>query len=324
MGSKLTDDKGFALLLTILTLAVIVAVSLQFHRDTRADLTDSVHLRDRIQLDAVARSAVDLAMAYLVEDGAANQVDTLRESWASAPRFAAMSQGLFENGSFVVEISDLCGRIQINHLLTESGEFDPHQRDLLIRFLSRDAFGLDDGAVADLLDALKDWMDADGETTRFGAESAFYAPEGYGCANGPLERLEELLLIRGVTPALFYGTRESPGISAYLTVHGEDGAININTADPVILEALSEDLDAGGAEDMADYRADEDADLRDPNWYKQVAGLSHLAIPGDLVTVRSSWFEVRVVARRAELHRAVRAVVERTGGAVGIASWKIL
>ena len=82
----------------------------------------------------------------------------------------------------------------------------------------------------------------------------------YSCRNAPFKSLEELLLVKGITPELFYGKDEIPGIRNYLTIQG-DGAVNINTADPVVLEALSDDLDSSMIEEMVAYRNDEKNDL---------------------------------------------------------------
>ncbi|MEM7457089.1 MAG: hypothetical protein AAF456_22290 [Planctomycetota bacterium] len=55
-----------------------------------------------------------------------------------------------------------------------------------------------------IADAIIDWVDSDDEVREYGAESDFYAPN-YACKNGPMDSIEELLLIRGVTPQLMFG-----------------------------------------------------------------------------------------------------------------------
>lgn len=55
--------------------------------------------------------------------------------------------------------------------------------------------------------AIIDWRDSDISLTAGGAESEFYLtlPDPYQCKNGPLETVEELLLIRGMLPEILYG-----------------------------------------------------------------------------------------------------------------------
>jgi hypothetical protein len=59
----------------------------------------------------------------------------------------------------------------------------------------------------EIADSILDWMDADDETRDYGVESAYY--EGlsppYSAKNGPLDSMDELLLINGVTPQLLFG-----------------------------------------------------------------------------------------------------------------------
>ncbi len=59
----------------------------------------------------------------------------------------------------------------------------------------------------EIADAIIDFIDADDDEREFGAESAYYTGQnpGYECKNGPLDSLDQLLLIRGVTPQLLFG-----------------------------------------------------------------------------------------------------------------------
>ncbi len=141
------------------------------------------------------------------------------------------------------------------------------------------------GMTEDVADAILDWLDEDDEARPFGAESDYYTtlPTPYSAANGPLHSVEELLLVRGVTPTLLFGVDsnrngvvdadeqarfgmgiETPGAlgwATYLTVHGaeankrSDGtpAIKVNQDD---LELLYEELsEALGDETFASYIA---------------------------------------------------------------------
>ncbi len=59
----------------------------------------------------------------------------------------------------------------------------------------------------DIIDAILDWLDSDEDRRPGGAESNEY--EGlsvpYPCKNGPMDSIDELLKIQGITPDLFYG-----------------------------------------------------------------------------------------------------------------------
>ena len=111
----------------------------------------------------------------------------------------------------------------------------------------------------DLADAILDFIDPDDTARQYGVESDYYSTLSppYRAANGPLQSLDDLLLVKGVTPALLYGEDLNRngvmdpgedvngdgyfdrGWSAYFTVYSaerniqQDGSsrININQQD---------------------------------------------------------------------------------------------
>ncbi len=127
------------------------------------------------------------------------------------------------------------------------------------------------GMTIEIADSILDWLDEDDEPRPYGAEREFYSvlPTPYAPKNGPIDSVEELLLVRGVTPELLFGvdanrngvidaaeqqmtmvdvnSMASLGWSAFLTVHAleanrrRDGTprINVNQDD---LEVLSEEI----------------------------------------------------------------------------------
>lgn len=63
------------------------------------------------------------------------------------------------------------------------------------------------GMTESIADAILDWLDEDDEPREFGAELSHYAAlnPAYEPQNGPLESLDQLLLVRDVTTSLLYG-----------------------------------------------------------------------------------------------------------------------
>ena len=63
------------------------------------------------------------------------------------------------------------------------------------------------GMTEEIADAILDWIDEDEEVREFGAESDYYSqlPNPYRALNEPLQSVEQLLLVRGVTPQLLFG-----------------------------------------------------------------------------------------------------------------------
>src|SRR5262249_14263324 len=63
--------------------------------------------------------------------------------------------------------------------------------------------GMDDATA----DAILDWLDTDETPRENGAESDYYSglSPPYACKNGPIDTIEELLKVKGVTPQLLFG-----------------------------------------------------------------------------------------------------------------------
>src|SRR5262245_17963706 len=160
--------------------------------------------------------------------------------------------------------TDEAGKINLNALLRldSSGS-------LAVQMLGRL------GIPEDITNAILDWIDTDSTPRANGAEDEYYSPLGYRCKNGPLDTLEELLYVRGVTPELLFGndsnrngiidpeesqTGESRnlGWQAYLTVYSREQNIDsmgnprlyINTRNTI---TLYEKLTEAVGQDMANY-----------------------------------------------------------------------
>jgi len=135
----------------------------------------------------------------------------------------------------------------------------------------------------EIADSILDWLDADDELSDYGNENEYYTSLSppYECKNGPMDSLDELLLIRGITPALLFGLdlnrnglldpeeaatsdisiSESEmflGWANYLTLYSNESnltgegltRINVNADD---LEQLYDDLKSAFNDEWANY-----------------------------------------------------------------------
>jgi general secretion pathway protein K len=229
------------------------------------------------------------------------------------------------------------GRIQINALVTfpDSRNFNDSQRQMIERYLN---YFKDDAEEAPedsrppaIINSIKDWLDSgddDAITGLSGAESDYYRDliPSYSSRNGPIADLNDLLLVKGITPELFYGSADKPGIADSLTVHGMKpgagteftfpGKINVNTAELPVLAALlpSENPEVATAlyELRQQVAEDKDApDLSDPSWYKNITGLGDLNLDTKLITTASDTFRIVSVAKVNDSTLTATAVVQR-------------
>ncbi len=323
LGAIWRNQRGMALLITIMTVALLVAVTIEFHKTTWGKFLAANNFRVGGQLKTIAYSGVNIAIAVLEKDGVENQFDSFLDSWANLAnqQFAE----LFPTGTLRLEVVDLSGRLPINSLVVE--KVDGKQigdeatarelRTLLFRMLLSGAFAVDNETEArSIVDAIVDWLDEDNNESEYGAENGYYQSldKPYSCKNGPLQSIEELLLVKGITPALLFGSSETKGLADYLTVYRKDGKINLNTAPSLIIKNLDPLMNDQLVEKIDKYRRDKNnkEHLKDPNWYRSIGGW-----PGDIVlnqtilTTKSTFFMIIATGVFDTLSRRLVANVER-------------
>ena len=338
MAKMIGNNRGIALLMVISVTTILIATALEYNRRARFAVISTAAARDRLTLSQMAASGIHAAMALLAKDRAESNIDSLQEGWANPDKInELLSEIPFDDGTLAVTISDEMGRIQVNALVTfpDSRNFNDSQRQLLERYLNyfRDAGEEtpEDSQPPAIINSLKDWLDSGDDeaiTGLSGAESAYYQDlsPSYSSRNGPIADINDLLLVKGITAELFYGSTEKPGIADSLTVYGMTpgagtsftfpGKININTAELPVLVAMlpSENADLAQAffELRQEAATEKDApDLSDPTWYKNIAGFGGINLDTKLITIASDIFRIISEAKVNDSVLTATAVVQR-------------
>ena len=321
----LRDEKGIALILVLLMISVIVALTLELNASTRSDIYEAANFRDRIRAAYMAKSGFNAATALLMNN--ANNYNTLTEVWANTAILTPYSAQLLEGlGECQVNIQDESGKIPVQ-MLVSNNKYNETYRQLLVRFLQLPEFQLNEDTVEGIVDSIKDWIDTDEEVTGQGAESSYYAQlkPPYQAKNGPLDSIDELLLVKGITREIFFGSEGRPGIRDYLTICGE-GKININTAPLLVLRALSPDMTVEKAQAMDTFRRNEanNSKLAVIDWYKSLDLLTGAGIDNSLIDVKSSYFQITSTGILAgtPMSETVSGIVKKDSGKITILSWK--
>jgi general secretion pathway protein K len=315
------DQRGMALVLTLTAVSFLVAITVQLFSTVNWQMQGAANIGDSVALDAMTRSALNLARAALYADQQENTFDSLHDGWHTLDQ--ERLSALMGTGKLAISVEDLSGRLQVNALVSvnpdpgQRARQNTRQRELWHRFLTSGLFAVEDSEQADaLLDALKDWIDKNDLEENNGAESGYYQGLNppYSARNGPVSYPEELLLIRGMTRELFYGNEKYLGLDRFITVAGSDGKINLNSAPPELIEFMAPGIDAEAAGKLVEFRQEEsnrDA-LATLGWYKMASGFpGDVDISQELLTTKSQYFLVKATADNGGVVRTGTGVIFR-------------
>lgn len=230
------SQAGIALLLVVWLLALFTVIAGEFIASGRVGATAEHNKRDDLRGLALALAGYRAAVAALddrIEGLELDEDGTLlvRYRGLEDPVAAAAADVPLGDGAYSWRISDEDGLVNINRA----------QRPVLVNLLQQ--CGMPLGAERDTVaDSILDWRDANGDHRLNGAEEDHYRAleDPYSCKDGPFDVVEELLLVRGVTPQLFAGGevegRQRPGLRDLLSTRAPDPP-NAWTAPEAVLDA---------------------------------------------------------------------------------------
>jgi len=269
------NESGIALILVLWVMVLLLALGTEFALSMKTEVNTTRNFKEDTEAYYLAKAGMNLAKAEILSDaqfhswteekgyifgpvvsGNNETGNTAKPNTAQsvkpkstptaksvqeleAPEPPQRTELPLEKGFIHYSIRDENGKININ---TAS-------RDVLTKALA--ANGLLLGSDRDtIIDSILDWIDKDDQHRVNGAESDYYRglSPAYAAKNGPLDSLEELLKIRGVTPELFYGSEEyksqepsgtenAPGMVRIFTVQSVS-QFNPNTAERAVLEIM--------------------------------------------------------------------------------------
>jgi general secretion pathway protein K len=325
-------------MITITVITLLVATTMELNRRAVDAAEFAGVSRDRLKLSHMTASGIQMAMAFLVKDKADGEVDSIQEDWADKETVTDLMEDIpFPEGRLVVEIQDELSKIQVNGLVRfpEGKDFNQEQMNMWERFVGYATGGEvedDDTSASAIVNSIKDWLDSGDDDLISGvngAESDYYRDlePPYGCRNGPMTHVDELLRVKGVAKLV-----ESVGgwdmMSQYITVYGMEpekdrnkftfpGRININTAEMPVIGALLHLDQLPLAKEIVAYREEmkDDTtfanDLSSPTWYKQAPGCSELDLSDKLITNKSDCFRIRATGELNNIRLTTVAVVRR-------------
>ncbi|MEE8423008.1 MAG: type II secretion system protein GspK [Thermodesulfobacteriota bacterium] len=239
MRKILNNQNGVALIVVLWVTVLLTVMVSGFIAMIRTEAQGVSNYKEKTQAYYLARSGVNLAIGKLLEDLYAPPTEEdMVERWKWDGRPYKISFGA---GNIEVRVTDEGGKVDVNKAA----------RTELVRVLL--ALGVEGSEQDTIVASILDWKDKNNFHHLNGAEDDYYMalPEPYTSKNGPLDTVDELMWIKGVTKEIFYGDdyrsfeeqKESDdtqkiGLKDAFTVFSGSVRVNINTAPLEVLISL--------------------------------------------------------------------------------------
>ncbi|MDH4229760.1 MAG: type II secretion system minor pseudopilin GspK [Nitrospirota bacterium] len=321
------DQRGIALIITLLAVTLMITLILELDFHTRMDLRGAGNFRDYSQASVLADSAAQAASVLLYVDTVeSGSYDGMDEYWYLVAQMPMEAGG----GTAHLLISDEDGKFDINTLKSDPDADGPPQPQTdIYRRMLQNVLNLEPEDVAPLVDSLLDWLDEDSDERGGGAEMSYYQAleRPYPVANSRFRTLDELALVKGYTREIrarlgeYITVIEEPpggvgsGNSGGTTSPVRPLKLNINTAPEELLRALDEEMPQGVVNDILRMRADEPFKTVDLGALLAVHGLGTdtrlINALKPLFVQQSNHFLVEATGMVGETQRTVRAMMGR-------------
>ncbi len=284
MNKKLNyiNNKGFALIITLWVMVIIVSIIISIAYITRLELRKSRYQVNKLKAFYLARAGIEKAISELYRN------DFIVPNEFMYEEFDLYNRRELGDGCYWVRIEDENAKLNLNTLA--------QYRLNLLRPLDRTI------NKKEIVDGIFDWLDTDSNPRPYGAEESYYQflYHGYNCKNGLLDTIEELRLIKGVDEETFKVLKK------YLTVATNDSKININTTSLDVLETLPK-VSKGKIQELLYERdshpfktREEIEDFFGEKIYKEV---------GNLIRLTSDTFRITCVGFVGNTYKEIEAII---------------
>ena len=342
------SSRGVALIVVMIAIAVFTALAGALAFSMKVETRLAMNADNEQQLLWLGRSGVEYARWILAQEAslAGQPYDSLNQIWAGGPGAMSETNSVLAgislddfpigDGTVSLRIVDLERKANIN-----TANAAVLQQALTV-------MGVNADDISVVSDSIQDWRSPATAPRVAGAQSDYYQSltPPYYAKNAPIDDLSELLLVKGVTPEMYWGGGSSnspappqrprlglgtaPGeipsypfglVDVFTAV--SSGRLNINTADENALQLIP-GVDASIATAIIQQRAgpdgvdgtEDDTPFQNAAGALQSAGLNpaDAGRAGNLLTTRSSTFEVHVTARIGGATREFKAIILRLTG----------
>lgn len=344
-----SSRRGIAMIIVMIVIVILATLAGGFAYSMKVETKLARNASFDSDMELLGRSGVELARYILAmqlripQQGA---YSALNQLWAGGPASTnellidiSLEHNQLGPGEFSIKMVDL--ERKYNLAIIREGNSAVLQKAL-------EMIGVDTADISTIVDSYLDWTDEDNNPRLHGAESEFYLhfnPDTpYFAKNGVMDDISEFLLLKGMSPEIYYGSGRTgvmpqfggtrtlqggmlPGetvavglVDLFTPVSGAGVAVNANTASAEVLQLIP-GLDPSMARAIVETRAGPDHmdGTEDDIPYEQRGDLA--SVPGmdgnilqavaPYLTLQSTLFVVTVEARIGNYVRHYEALLNR-------------
>jgi len=297
MGS----EKGMALVLTLLILAMITAMVVEFVYGVYTTNAGLYNWREAQKLSFAAKSGISLTTKIISENQS-------RYSYTYPGSIEMPVENILKgfSGNVVIRVVDENGKFNLNSLIWPNGTMNETAFDSLIRLLKN--LNLDENIAY----RVADWIDRDLEPRRRDSEE--------GTKNDYLDSVDELLFVKGIDSQAY--DKLLPLVTVYGIERVYNNLININSASRAVIMSLDDSITEALAERLIKYRALEPfnrvSDIVKVTGFEGPLGQSLM----NKITVKASNFRITSVAEEDRIKRIIECVIAVKGDTFLIGYWQ--
>ena len=339
-GSPRKDREGIALVIVMISIFVLTMLAGGFAYSMKVEMRLARNANSEAQLEWMGRSAVEKARWILSEQLkiAQEPYDGLDQVWAGGSGGIGTSNSALANVQLNLQTRDGSAKFTIIDLERKLN-INVANEAILQQALT--LAGVDAGESTPIVNSILDWIDPDDKSRIQGAETDdyqnYWPDHPYAAKNGPMDDLSELLLVKGMTPELFWGIGSTNyqmlgfnpasrrnaapiytvGLTNLFTTLSS-GRLNINTASAEVLQVIP-GLTPEMAQGIVSAREGESDPMGLTGPYRSVDQVRRVPEVNIMVAqalrqfcdVRSRTFEVNVDAEINGYHRKFVGVLGR-------------
>jgi general secretion pathway protein K len=336
---------GIALIIVMVVIVALGILAGGFAYTMKVETKLARNASFDVEFEWAARSGIEHAKYVLGEDmkGPNAGYDGYNEKWAGGP--GSTNDPLGDLPMTGLEV----GRALIDVKIEDNDrKFNINVANDVILRQALTLVGVDAAEGATIVDSILDWRDPDDDPHTAGTETETYESflPPYMAKNGPMDDLTELLLVRGVSPAIYWGSGAAGHVAVLNRSHFQQSnfeepvyivglkdlfttlssrSLNLNTATHTTLQVIPF-IDENVAQAIITRRAgpdgqdgtEDDMPFRNPGELQGIPGFPQMNM-GDPAAVqlmaffgvRSLVFDVTININIAGLKRTYKAILRR-------------